>query len=77
MVKAGGESAFFTPTTTSNGCAYATYGFNVYREQPVVVDACPENFVGLKQVKTLPWEVISSNSVDHAYTWDVFFAFVV
>ena len=77
MIKDSGETERFFPITTSEGCAYATAPFKVYKEQPVVVEAYPDYFPEYEQKKTLPWEVTSSNSVNKAYTWNVYFAFVI
>jgi len=77
IVKAGGERFEGNPSTDSGGCTSAHTTFNLYKEQPIVATAYPVNHPGLIQKKTLPWEVVQSGSVEKAYTWDVYFAFVV
>ena len=77
IVKAGGERFEGTPRTSVEGCTSAHTSFNLYREQPIVARAYPLYNAELVQEKTLPWEVVESGSVQKAYTWSPYFAFVV
>ena len=77
IIKAGGERFEGTPSTGANGCTSAHANFNLYKEQPIVAQAYPTYHPELYQEKTLPWEVVQAGSVQKAYTWNVYFAFVV
>jgi len=77
IVKAGGERFEGEPITGSDGCTTAHASFNLYKEQPIVATAYPYSYSAMYQQKTLPWEVVKSQANDNAYTWNVYFAFVL
>jgi len=77
IVKAGGERFDGVPRTSSDGCTSAHTNFNLYKEQPIVARAYPLYNAELVQTKTLPWEVVESGSMQKAYTWNPYFAFVI
>jgi hypothetical protein len=77
IIKAGGERFEGVPTTDSNGCTSAHTTFNLYKEQPIVAKAYPTYHPYLFQQKTLEWEVVKSQAVQNAFTWNPYFLFVV
>lgn len=77
IIKDGGERFEGVPSTDANGCTSAHATFNLYNKQSIVAKAYPTYYPYLYQQKTLPWEVVESGSVQKAYTWNVYFAFVV
>ena len=77
IIKAGGERFEGIPTTNSEGCTSAHATFNLYNKQEIVAKVYPTYYPELFQQQTLPWEVVKSGSVQKAYTWNPYFAFVV